>query len=129
MKRVSMLVLIAALSACASKPTAPQPETLDQKLAKQGYKLGDEVDHIQRWNVDGWGRIDDLHVVFNAGPSRDYLVTVLGPCNGIATATTIGFTETAQQVTKFDKLIVRDIGFTDQCPIESLHELKRVKKS
>lgn len=128
MKRVWIFMLAAALAACASKPAVQQPQTLEQKLAAHGYKLGKEIDHVERWNIDGWSRIDDQHVVFNSGPSRDYLVSVATACSGVATATTIGFTAMVDRVTKFDKLIVRDIGFTDQCPIDSLHELKRLKQ-
>jgi len=128
MKSAWIAMLAVALAACASTPAGKQAQTLEQKLVDHGYKLGKEVDHVERWNIDGWSRIDDQHVVFNSGPSRDYLVSVGTACSGVASATTIGFTATVDRVTKFDKLVVRDMGFTDQCPIESLHELKRLKQ-
>ncbi|WP_028080398.1 DUF6491 family protein [Solimonas soli] len=126
---VSGLLAACVLAACASSPSASRPKTLDDKLAERGYKLGGDIDRIQNWSIDGWSYIDDEHVVFNAGPSRDYLVTVLMPCNGLSSANTIGFSTTVSAVTKFDKLVVRNTGFTDQCPIRELHELKRVKKA
>lgn len=116
------------LAACASSPSS-QPKSLDDKLAERGYKQGGAVERIVNWNIDGWSYIDDEHVVFSAGPARDYLVTVLVPCNGLSSANTIGFSSTINAVTKFDKLVVRNSGFTDQCQIRELHELKRVKKS
>jgi hypothetical protein len=130
-RRIGGLALLAlSIAGCASQPdgTGAKPLSLDEKLAEAGYKLGDKVDRIQTWAVNGWQRIDDEHVVFDAGPSRDYLVTVLPPCSGLASAQTIGFTATGSQITTFDKLVVRDIGFTDNCRISALNELKRLKK-
>ncbi|MGH8447489.1 MAG: DUF6491 family protein [Solimonas sp.] len=121
-------LLLAGCSSKPSKPAPPKPKTLEQKLADKGYKLGDKVDRILNWRVDGWGYIDEGNVVFNAGPSRDYLVTVMTPCRGSATASVIAFTSVNSEITKFDKLIVRDSGFSDSCPITELHELKRIKK-
>ena len=119
------------LAACASAPSSGKTKvkTLDEKLAAHGYKLDDSVERIVNWNIDGWNYIDESHVVFTAGPSRDYLVTVVPPCSGLSSANTIGFTSTVSTVTRFDKLIVRNTGFTDQCPISELHELKRIKKA
>jgi hypothetical protein len=125
------LLAVGVLGACASSPApdAKKPKTLDELLADRGYKLGSDTDRIVNWNIDGWNYVDDGHVVFTAGPSRDYLVTVDTPCSGLRQANTIGFTSTINTVTKFDKLVVRNTGFTDQCPIRELHELKRIKKS
>lgn len=130
MNHSSAAVLAALLLAagCAAGPAAPPEKTLDEKLAEHGYRQDDKVDRILRWNVDGWSRIDDEHVVFSAGPSRDYLVTLQSPCRGLLSATAIGFTSTLEAITPLDKLVVRDSGFTDQCPITELHALKRVKK-
>lgn len=127
MKYLLSVIALALLTACASRPTEQKPLTLDQKLEKSGYKLGGEVDKIQRWSVDGWNQIDDQHVAFSAGPSRDYLVTLMAPCSGLASAQTIGFTSTVDQLTPLDKLVVRDMGFTDQCQINALNKLKRLK--
>src|SRR3546814_4460983 len=77
MRTLLSVAALALLAACASKPTTSKPLTLDQKLEKSGYELGGEIDKIQSWNVDGWNRIDDQHVAFSAGPSSDYLVTLM----------------------------------------------------
>ncbi|WP_028008294.1 DUF6491 family protein [Solimonas flava] len=116
------------LGACAATPPGQKPKTLEQKLDDKGYELGKPVDRIVNWTINGWGYIDDEHVVFSAGVSRDYLVTLLGPCNDLSSATTIGFTAMGSEVTRFDKLITRNMGFSQQCPIRELHELKRLKK-
>ncbi|MFT4047957.1 MAG: DUF6491 family protein [Solimonas sp.] len=120
--------VVGLLAACASSPPAQKPKTLDDRLADRGYKLGGDVQTIMNWNVDGWAYVDDGHVVFNAGPSRDYLLTVDTTCTGLRSANAIAFTSTVDAITKFDKLIVRNNGFSDQCQIRELHELKRIKK-
>lgn len=131
MKTVSLFALAGialALGACAATPEAATGPTLDQKLEKLGYKQGDSVQSIIHYSIDGWNFIDDEHLVFNSGPSRDYLITTLVPCHGLRGADKIAFTTTSMDVTTLDKLIVRDAGFSDQCPIKSIHELKRIKK-
>ncbi|NKF21320.1 DUF6491 family protein [Solimonas marina] len=125
------LLLTLAAAGCATQPAdgGKPKKTLDQELAERGFQLGDEVDGIMQWEVDGWNRIDDEHVVFNAGPSRNYMVTVMTPCQGLEYAMRIGFTSTNSQLSKFDKLIVHDNGFTDRCPITKLNKLNKIKKS
>lgn len=118
--------LFCLLLGCASAPADKKP-TLEQKLAERGYKLGDSVERIAEHRVDGWNYIDSQHVVFSAGPGRDYLVAVRINCPGLMGADGIAFTSTVSYVTKFDKLVVKDAGFDNQCPIEELRELKKIK--
>lgn len=131
MKRnfLGTLVLLgsAGLAACAARPSA-EAQGLEQKLAQQGYRLNGSVARVQNYSIDGWHFVDDTHLVFSAGPSRDFLITTLTPCSSLRGADQIGFTSTGTEVTTFDKIVVRAIGFTDQCPIKSIDELKRVKK-
>ena len=117
------------LSACASDGGgATKGPTLEDRLAERGYKLGSTVEQIADYRVDGWNYIDNQHVIFDAGIKREYLVTVQTNCPGLMGADTIAFTSTVSYVTKFDKLIVRDAGFDNQCPIVELRELKPIKK-
>jgi len=114
------------LGACASAPSGDQGPTLEQKLAERGYKAGDSVERIADYRVDGWQYIDNQRVVFSAGPGRDYLVSVRTPCSGLMGADSIGFTSTVSYVTRLDKLVVRDAGFDNPCPIEELREVKKI---
>src|SRR3546814_7144270 len=68
---------------------------------------------ISDWSSDVCSS-DLQHVAFSAGPSSDYLVTLMAPCSGLVSAQTIGFSVTVGQLTHFDKLVVHDMGFTDQ---------------
>ncbi|SER06554.1 hypothetical protein SAMN04488038_11520 [Solimonas aquatica] len=115
------------LHACATHAPAAD-DGLEKKLAQQGYRQDGSVQRIQNYRIDGWNFVDDTHLVFTAGPSRDYLITTLTPCTALRGADQIGFTSTGQEVTTLDKIVVRAIGFTDQCPIKAIDELKRVKK-
>src|SRR3546814_12007041 len=115
MRTLLSVAALALLAACASKPTTSKPLTLDQKLEKSGYELGGEIDKIQSWNVDGWNRIADQHVAFSAGPSSDYLVTLMAPCRGPVRAQTIGFSVPAGPLPRLAKLVVHEQGIQDQC--------------
>ena len=115
-----------ALAACASAPAGKEGPTLEQKLAERGYKSGDKIERIADYRVDGWQYVDPTHVVFTAGPGRDYLVTVRLPCSGLNAADAIGFTSTVSYVTTLDKLVVKDAGFDNSCLIDELREVQRI---
>lgn len=119
-------LLVLTLGACASTPNAEKP-SLDQQLAERGYKTGDKVDRIADYRIDGWNSIDRRNLIFNAGANRNYLLKLKFDCPGLTSAETIGFTSTVSFVTPLDKLVVRDAGFDNQCPIEEIRELKKTK--
>lgn len=115
------------LSACGSTPTQP-PKSLQDKLTDKGWVLGDKVDEIDNYRVDGWNYLDEEHVIFSAGPSRDYVVSLMSPCQNLRSANAIAFTSTGTRVTTLDKVVVRGTGFTDQCPITALNKITRAPK-
>lgn len=123
--RIASIVIAASLivGACASRPQ--QSDNWQATLARQGYEIVETVEDIRDYRINGWNRIDDQRVIFDAGPSRDYLITLTIPCRNLRSAEIVGFTSTGTSVTNLDKLVVRANGFTDQCPIRSIQRLSR----
>lgn len=120
---------VLALGACASADTKSGGKpTLEQMLAERGYKLGNEVGDISNYRIDGWHGVDDEHLIIDAGAHRDYLVTVRPPCHALMTAERIGFTSTVTKLTRLDQIVVEDVGFSNRCPIQTLHQLERIKQ-
>ena len=122
-------VMIAALSAglllaaCASSPE----QTTEDILSKRGYAVAERVERIKNYRINGWNYVDDRHVIFGAGPRDNYLVTLTMDCTDLRGAEHIGFTTTTDDVTPFDQLVVKTSIGPRKCPIESLHQLERVK--
>jgi len=125
-KRLSLFFIpLAGLVACAGT-TSPQP-TLEQKLAAKNYRLGEPVERILQYRLDGWAYLDREHVIMQTAPSTYYLVSLRGPCTGLSSAEVIAFTTTTSQLTRFDKLLVRNSGrMIDKCYIDSLHKLEKL---
>lgn len=127
-------VAAAAVSAsmllgCASSGgTADGKPSLESLLAERGFKQGKEVSSIEDYRINGWSSVDSQHLIFDAGPSRNYLVTTQIPCNGLLSAEQIAFTSTVNQLSRFDKVLVQDAGFTTTCPIKELHALDKIAK-
>ena len=128
MNRLMLLIIpLIALMACAGP--ASRQTTLEQKLAEQNYRLGEPVERIQQYRLDGWHYLDRQHVIMQAEPSRYYLVSLRSPCHNLMTAEVIAFTTTTNQLTRFDKLLVKNGGhILEQCYIEGLHKLEKVRK-
>lgn len=97
---------------------------LQQKLTRFGYEPGAVVDKVEDYRVDGWNYLDDTHIMIYAGPSRRYLISLMTTCYDLSRAENIGFSTTAHQLTKFDKLVVRGTANMKQdCPITEIREL------
>jgi len=124
-KRVLTAIMSSGLLlACASAPA--EPETLQQALAKRGYVIGDPVERLHDYRINGWNSVDRTHVILTVGASDRYLVSLRNPCDGLRSAEHLAFTTTVGKLTKFDKLFVRDPGgFVETCLVDTMHELKR----
>lgn len=124
---VSLAAIVTALMACAG--SIGQQHTLEQKLAKKNYRMGEPVERIQQWRVDSWAYVDRRHLIMQTAPSTYYLVSLKNTCHGLGTAENIAFTTTTSQLTHFDKLLVRGSGgLKEQCYITALHKLEKVQK-
>ena len=114
--------------ACAGTPG--QRPTLEQKLAKQSYQLGEPVERIQQWRLDSWAYLDREHVIMQTAPSAYYLVSLKNTCHGLSTAEDIAFTTTSSQLTRFDKLLVKGSGgLNEQCYITACTSSRRSKRT
>lgn len=104
-------------------------KTLVSKLSALGYEQGEAVDRIEHYRVDGWNYIDDQHIVIYAGPSNRFLITTLIHCRDLSSTEHIGFTTTTNSLTKFDKLVVRDMsGIMQTCPITQINTLTKTQQ-
>ena len=125
--RAVLLILIAALAACAGQPEA---RSWEEKLAARGYVVAEPVTTIRNYRINGWNELDRSHVIIEAGVSERYLLTLLRPCDGVRTANTLAFSTSAGALTKFDQLYVRGPGNRfENCRIDTVHRLERVKGS
>lgn len=102
--------------------------TLESRLSKLGYAQGEPVKSISNYRVDAWNYIDDKHVMISTGVSRRALLTLQSACPDLSGAEHIGFSSTGQQLTTFDKIVVRGAGgFRRDCQINEIHELNSTK--
>lgn len=108
---------------------AADQTTLETKLSKLGYAQGEKVDSIHDYRVDAWNYLDDQHIMLYTGPSRRALISVRPPCPELSSVEHIGFSTTARNLTKFDKIVLRAAGgIPRDCQISEIHELTKIKK-
>jgi hypothetical protein len=101
--------------------------SLEERLAKRDYALGETVERIPDYRVDGWNYVDREHVIISGGVSRRYLLTLMTPCTDLSNAESIGFTSTGTSLTKFDTLVVGSAIGPQRCAIKSIHALDRLE--
>ena len=118
---------IALIALCAGVAHAETQASAAVRLQKLGYEIGENVEQVRNYRVDGWNYIDDSNIMLYAGPSKRYLITTQVRCNNLGTAENIGFSSTVGYVTKFDKLVVRGPGgMVQNCPINAIKALQKI---
>lgn len=121
--------LLAAFTLAACATSAGQPKALDELLAERNYRLGEEVDRIHDYRIDGWNYVDREHLILRDGVRRNYLVTFVRPCNGLQGSEVIAHTSTISALTRHDRFMVREAGnFVDQCYVKALHRLEKMER-
>jgi len=119
---LSRAVLLTAAS--AGNVLAADEAPLQERLTKLGYAQGEAVEKVQNYRVDGWNYLDDKHIMIYAGPSTRYLISTMTSCSDLSSAERIGFSSTANSLTKFDKIVVRGVGgIIRNCPIDAIYRL------
>jgi len=124
MKRSVLTLSLSALlmlTACANLP-----RSTEQILSDRGFQRGETVDRIKDYQISGWNYVDERHVIFNAGPSRNYLITLKIDCRDLSGAEYIGFSSTTSDVTRFDKVVVGTPIGPRSCPIDTLTKLEKI---
>ncbi len=125
-KTAISIIALLLISACAGQP--PESVPLDERLAKHGYTLGQQVKRITDYRINGWNSMDRFSVIMNVGASKNYLIMVRNPCDGLRSAEHIVFSTTIGDLTDKDKLVVRGDGrYLESCYIDTIHELTRIK--
>lgn len=111
-----------------SAAAADDSPTLESRLSKLGYTLGEPVKSISDYRVDAWNYIDDQHVMIYTGVSRRALLTLQSRCPDLSSVERIGFSSTGSHLTKFDKIVVHGAGgMRRDCQISEIHQLNSTK--
>lgn len=123
------LALFMACLLTGTAATADDSPPLESRLSKLGYTQGEPVKSISNYRVDSWNYIDDKHVMISTGVSSRVLLTLLSTCPDLSSAEHIGFSSTANQLTTFDRIVVRGAGgIRHDCQITEIHQLNSTKK-
>jgi len=118
-----LLAATLGLSACATAPAQP----IQDRIAERGYEIGEPVNDIQQFRIDGYNAIDARNLIVSGGPSRQYLVTLTYSCTSMPDVEQLAFTTTTSRLTTLDRVVVPPgPGRIQQnCPIQSIYELQR----
>ncbi len=108
---------------------AADQATLETRLTKLGYAQGEKVDSIHDYRIDAWNYLDDRHIMIYTGASSRALISLQTSCYELSGAEHIGFSTTARNLTKFDKVVVRGAGgIIRDCQISEINLLTKKDK-
>jgi len=123
---LTLSLIIYAASVVAD--SLARPPSVDQLLAAKGFQQGQVVKSIRNYEITNWVYLDDQHLVLSTSPTRDYLITLSWPCQGLAVASGIGFSSTVGDLTPFDKLVIYGDVVKTQCPLRQINRLDQIGK-
>jgi hypothetical protein len=125
-KWLVLLVATALLGSCSSTPE--QELSLEEKLAARGYTLGEEIQSIRGWNLNGWTYVDDYHFIMKSGVRDRYLISLRTRSINLRSAVFLGFSKTAGSLTNVDRVVLRDAGGrTERILIDTMYVLEGTK--
>lgn len=121
------IIALLVTTSCASTP--PESTPIEERLAQRGFTIGEEVKRIRDHRINGWNSVDRYTVIMKVGASKNYLVTVRTPCDGLQSAVTLTFSTKIGALTNKDKLVVRGSGgFLEHCYIDTIHTLEKSER-
>lgn len=98
---------------------------LGQALERLQLVLGEDVENVANFRLNGWSRIDTTHLMVTAGLHDHYLLTLLQPCFGLDYAFRIAIESRSTLLTRFDDVVVSGIhDGPERCRIERIQRLE-----
>lgn len=128
MKIVNVTLITLLLTACAATTENAEPANANELADQKGYVLGDEVQSIHNYRIDGWQYLSNRSLILPAGPSVYFLVMLDRNCSELRSAEAIALSTTMGNLRSgFDAVIVRDSasGMTRSCFIDQMYQLSK----
>jgi hypothetical protein len=120
----SLCLIFTASFLAASASPAAQSKSLDERLADRDYRIGEEVERVVDYRIDGRVYLDSSHLVVPDGSSKNYLVTLTDSCSGLHSNRIIVRARTTGQLAANDRLLIKHEGRTvDHCYVKTIHGL------
>ena len=130
--RIATFSIIAATvlsAACSTTPSASASERQAREaaqLARFQAAAGAPIASISNFGSPRWESVDDSHIVYSVSPTRQYLMTLSGPCMDWAVgAYVIGVSSDMGRInTNFDRVIT---SHGPACSIKQIQPLDATK--
>jgi len=91
--KASVLIAAVFLAGCSATPA--EPVSVDQLLADKGYVVGERINRIPNFRLNGWSYVDRKHIIMNSGVRDRYLVSLKSNCPDLESAINLAYSTTA----------------------------------
>jgi len=113
-------------AACTAHSELPESQALDQVLAEQNYRIGEEVERISDIRMDERIYVDPRNLLIPAEGDRLYLVALKEPCYGLKTQKVVLRSGTYKELAKNDRIATRYKGRSvDHCWVDAIFWLEK----
>lgn len=117
MKSLMTLLLVSLVVAgCATGTSVSRGE---QAMGKYEPYIGEPVRSFTAFRIDSWQSVDRDRLILWTGINDAWLITVTGSCPDLMFTDRIRVTSTGNQISTFDKVIVR----RDTCLIDKIEPI------
>lgn len=127
MKSVTLLLVPLLVIGCSTvdrvKPTA------SDEAASKGYVLGEPVEGIYDYDINGWQYVSRNSLIIPSRPSQRYLLMFDQPCHELSSTEVIATTSTASRLRAgFDSIIPRAVhGIPQKCRVSEIYRINKEK--
>jgi len=115
----TLWVLLATTALAAGCATGGSVSRSDQALEKYEPYVGEQIRSFTAFRIDSWQSVDRNHLILWTGINDAWLITVGGSCPDLMFTDRIRVTSTGNQVSTFDKVMVRG----DTCLIDTIQPI------
>ena len=121
---ICVLFILASITALGSVLAAGATPSLEERLAENGFSLGEEVQAITDYRLDDRIYLDSRHLILPDGSSKSYLVGLAKKCHGLHSNRLYLRTRTHNQIAPRDTVLTQHEGRNvDHCEVSSIHQL------
>jgi len=115
----TLLVLLATTALVAGCAAGTSISRSEQALEKYEPYIGEPIRGFTAFRIDSWQSVDRDHLILWTGINDAWLITIGGSCPDLMFTDRIRVTSTGNQISTFDKVIVRG----DTCLIDTIQPI------
>ncbi len=128
MKILYALLLTTLVAGCSTVDRTTLTAT--EEAASKGYDLGEPVEGIYNYDINGWLYVSPTSLIIPSRPSHYYLLMLDRPCRDLRSTEVIATTSTVNRLRAgFDSILVKSPSsrVPERCLVTDIYSITKAK--